>query len=239
MISRTDLAREAGASSKLKREERYELGFVSEEHSVGDRGRSVSVICPHLISELTVKESLYLSRILARELAGIAPKSTRVLVIGLGNREMTVDSLGVRTAELITPTRSAAPNRGISVIIPGVEASTGISAFEIAEAVVSSLKPDAVIAVDSLAARSPENLGRTIQINDIGITPGSGLGRRSHRLDRSALGIPVISMGIPTVIAAEAILVAGAELYVALSQTDAVIECASRVMATAVENAFS
>ncbi len=217
--------------------------FTVEELLTREGSRFISIHSPDIISSLPIGASLCLSELISREIkyiAGNIPKD--LAVIGLGNREMTADRLGVRTAELISPSRSSSSSEGIFVMIPGVEGSTGFSAFEAVSSMFSLLKPDAAIVIDSLAAASPDHLGKTVQISDAGISPGSGLGKRMHCLDSSTLGVPVYSVGIPTVISAEHFIfgegVKGEDLYVSLSQTDGVVESASRIIACAIERTF-
>lgn len=258
---RTDLAKELFDEErvKLKRKEvlghRDGISFTVEEAEWENRdsssfsGRYISVSSPKRISKLSLKESLLLSEIIKDEMLYLSKgRRGRVLTIGLGNREMTVDSLGVRCAELTNPTRGSFPDpmRGLSVFIPGVEASTGISSLESVRAVLQEVKPDIVIAVDSLAARSVSHLGSTVQISDVGITPGSGLGLRRSAINKDSLGTRVISVGVPTVISADSLLsdaLAGEAdsetCYVGLIDSDAVVESSARIIATAIEEAFS
>ncbi len=243
---RSDLAREKYLDLAEIRKEHITFGkmvFTVEELLTGEGSRFVSIHSPDIISSLSVGASLCLSELISRELkyiVGDIPKN--LAVIGLGNREMAADRLGVRTAELISPTRSHSSLEGIFVMIPGVEGSTGISAFEAASAMFAFLKPDAAIVIDSLAAASADHLGKTVQISNAGISPGSGLGKRTHRLDSSTLAVPVYSVGVPTVISAENLIfgdgINGEDLYVSLSQTDAVAESASRIIASALERTF-
>ncbi len=263
-LRRTDLARElddgSGGSAITRNKEyfgRNESVFTVEETEIVSetlskpRGKYITISCPELISALSVAESLDLSDLVANELRCLSrERHGGVTVIGMGNREMTVDSLGVRCAEMIMPTRKAESGgrEGLSVIIPGVEASTGITTFETVSSVVSNIKPSLAVAVDSLAARSVSRLGKTIQLSDTGISPGSGIGKRALSLNREALGIPVLSVGVPTVIAAETMLSelcecrgksSGGGFYVGLIESDAVIEASARILAVAIEKAFS
>ena len=135
-----------------------------------------------------------------------------VLVVGLGNRSMTPDSIGPRTADRVLATRHLTAADGIpsglfspvAVLQPGVLGTSGLESAEAVRAVADALHPRLIIAVDALAAAEPERLCRTLQITDTGISPGSGVGNRRATLDRASLGIPVISVGIPTVIDAAA-----------------------------------
>ena len=94
----------------------------------------------------------------------------------------------------------------ISSIVPGVMAQTGMESLEIVKGIIDETSPDCIIAVDALAARSTRRLGRTIQITDTGINPGSGVGNHRHGLNRESAGIPVIAIGIPTVVDAATIV---------------------------------
>jgi len=131
------------------------------------------------------------------------------LVVGLGNRNATPDALGPRVVEklLVTrhlkglvPTDVAGGLRSVAAIAPGVLGVTGIETAEVIFGVVERIKPDVVICVDSLAAGSVERLGTTIQLADTGINPGSGIGNQRRALSKESLGVPVIALGVPTVV---------------------------------------
>ena len=129
------------------------------------------------------------------------------LVVGLGNRAITPDAVGPRTAERVLATRHLQEQdavlfsglRPVTVLSPGVLGTTGMEAARRVKAVAADLRPDVVIAVDALACSEPERLCRTIQISDTGVTPGSGVGNHREALDRSSLGVPVLAVGVPTV----------------------------------------
>ena len=126
----------------------------------------------------------------------------------------------------------------VACLAPGVMGQTGIETEEIVEAVVKKIKPDVVLAVDALAAGSPERLNATIQLCDTGVSPGAGMGNRRQELSEATLGIPVLAVGVPTVIDA-GILTAGGEkqyknMYVTTKDMDAVAERLSRLLAGAV-----
>ena len=140
-----------------------------------------------------------------------------VLVVGLGNRDVTPDSLGPAVVENLCITRHILKEFGkyafgsehtskISAIVPGVMAQTGMECLEIIKGIVSQTKPDVMITVDALAARSTKRLGRTIQLTDTGIIPGSGIGNHRNAIDEKSVGIPVISIGVPTVVDAATIV---------------------------------
>lgn len=137
-------------------------------------------------------------------------RSFSVLVVGLGNAEITPDAIGPLTVSKLTVTRhinsisndmfNKLGQCTVSAIAPGVLAQTGIETLEIIRGAVNSISPDAVIAVDALAARSCDRLGSTVQISNVGITPGSGIGNLRKAINQKNLGIPVIALGVPTVV---------------------------------------
>lgn len=142
----------------------------------------------------------------ADELRQLIPDGD-ILVAGLGNMDITPDSLGVIAAENIIATRHLADIddeffsrlRSVSVLISGVIGNTGIETAEIIKSVADSIKPSAIIAVDALACADISRLGKTIQISNTGICPGSGVQNRRKELSVNTLGIPVIAIGVPTV----------------------------------------
>lgn len=140
-----------------------------------------------------------------------------ILLVGLGNREVTPDALGPRVIDNMFITRHIIKEYGkyafgdekiskISGIVPGVMAQTGMECLEIVRGVVKETGPDVVITVDALAARNAKRLGRTIQLTDTGITPGSGVGNHRNALNEKSVGVPVISLGVPTVVDAATIV---------------------------------
>lgn len=144
---------------------------------------------------------------LGREEAGGFP-GVHVLAVGLGNPYVTPDSLGPRVLGNLRITRKIAEDGDwpvISGIVPGVMAQTGMETAEILTGIIRETKPDLVIAVDALAARTIRRLGTTIQLTDTGIHPGSGVGNHRHGLTKESLGVPVLAIGVPTVVGAAAI----------------------------------
>ncbi len=140
-----------------------------------------------------------------------------VLVVGLGNRDVTPDALGPDVVGNLHITRHMIREYGrmpggsgksgeISAIVPGVMAQTGMETLEIIRGVVEETNPEAVIAIDALAARSTKRLNRTIQITDTGINPGSGVGNHRNAINKESLGVPVIAVGVPTVVDAATIV---------------------------------
>lgn len=159
------------------------------------------------------------SREIARHLRQLIDLETEksILVVGLGNQAITADSLGPHVVENLHMTRHIIREYGLkgmgeekmhrtSGIVPGVMAQTGMETSEIVEGVVSVTKPDVVIAIDALAARSTRRLNRTIQITDTGINPGSGVGNHRIGLTQDNLQVKVIGIGVPTVVDAATIV---------------------------------
>ena len=143
-----------------------------------------------------------------RELLGDLPASAPALVVGLGNRAMTPDAVGPRAADHTLVTRhlvAQAPEhfgafRPVSALAAGVLGTTGMESGEITAAVVEKVRPACVLAVDALASRSLSRVCRTLQLADTGIVPGSGVGNARAALNREKLGVPVIAIGVPTVV---------------------------------------
>lgn len=164
-----------------------------------------------------------------RKFANLTPEST-VLVIGLGNRKVTPDSLGPLVCDNLFVTRhlydhmpelvSGGGYRPVAAVAPGVLGITGIETSEIVHGIVKKIKPDVVIAVDALAARSLERVNTTIQIADVGISPGAGVGNKRKGLNKKSLGVPVIAIGVPTVVDAVTITSDAMDLIVSRLEQD-------------------
>lgn len=174
-------------------------------------------------SDMDGQDEEYHQRIsmeLARIIKNLLPKTEEklsVLIVGLGNREVTPDALGPRVVDQMMITRHVLKEFGkyafgeeevtsVSGIVPGVMAQTGMESQEIIRGVIEETAPDVLIAIDALAARSTKRLSRTIQITDTGINPGSGVGNHRHGLSKETVGIPVIAIGVPTVVDAATIV---------------------------------
>ena len=219
----TDLALESGAGRAARTQtlpggiERTVVTVADEQMSreLGrPMGTYVTLSCPQRMSiELETRRAL--SAELGRAIAQMLPEACgTVLVTGLGNRSVTPDALGPRTVERVLVTRHmngclpddvAAQLRSVCAAAPGVLGVTGIETAEVLRGMVEHVRPDAVIAVDALAARSSRRICSTIQIADTGITPGSGVGNHRKALTRQTLGIPVIAVGVPMVVYASTI----------------------------------
>lgn len=148
--------------------------------------------------------------VLAEEIRRLLPVNGLVLVAGLGNVEITPDALGPKTASKVLATRHIPGEiarstgldrlRSVAVVNTGVTGQTGIETGELLQGVIKNIRPSAMIAVDALASRRLERLGCTVQISDTGIAPGAGVGNRRVRIDADSMGIPVIAIGVPTVV---------------------------------------
>lgn len=160
------------------------------------------------------------SKVIAKQLKHLLPdfeKEKSILVVGLGNRDVTADALGPEVVDHLNITRHMLRQFGpaayscdkvheISSIVPGVMGKTGMETAEIIRGVVDSTTPDVIVVIDALAARSTRRLTRTIQITNTGIQPGSGVGNHRDSLTEESLGVPVIAIGIPTVVDAATIV---------------------------------
>ena len=151
-------------------------------------------------------------RSITESLKELLPKKKgTVVVVGVGNRDMTSDALGPETADMILATRHIDEEmrrltgltddlRSVAAFSTGVLGQTGIESGEYIKSICDAIKPAYVITIDALAAGSVSRLGRTVQMSDTGIAPGSGIGNTRKRIDEEYLGVPVIAIGIPTVV---------------------------------------
>ncbi len=143
-----------------------------------------------------------------------------VLVVGLGNSKLTADALGPKVVESLMITRhlkNYIPDeidegiRPVCAISPGVLGTTGIETEEIINSLTKQIKPTLVIAIDALCSGDVKRINTTIQITDTGITPGAGVGNKRKTIDNETLGVPVVAIGVPTVVDAATIAIAGIE----------------------------
>lgn len=155
---------------------------------------------------------------LGKVLSAMVPQSGPVLVAGLGNSAVTPDAIGPRTLDHLLVTRHlshAFPQfRPVSAIAPGVLGVTGLESVEVVKGIVERSQPACVVVVDALASREPGRVCTTVQLSDTGIVPGSGVRNSRAAFDRKTLGVPVISVGVPTVVDADTLvedLVSGSE----------------------------
>lgn len=226
---RTDLAIEA--REMYKRDNKSEIdGVIVEEEKEGEikistvtvetddaaeklgkpKGNYITIDFPeytHYDGESMDKVSYVVSNVLKRMVS--MPDEKTVLVVGLGNWNVTPDALGPKVSEKIMVTRhlkEVMPDviddsvRSVCTIAPGVLGITGIETGEVVKSLVNKIKPDLVICVDALGSRKLERVNRTIQIGDTGISPGAGVGNHRMKINEETLGVKVIAIGVPTVV---------------------------------------
>lgn len=175
-------------------------------------------------TEEDIQES---AEVLAKELRVLlgehANPKDEILVVGLGNQYVTPDALGPKVINEIDVTRHiltympqvlSSETRPVSAISPGVLGTTGIETLEILKGIVDNIHPKMLIVIDALASRSIERISSTIQLADTGITPGAGVGNTRKELSQSTLGIPVIALGIPTVVELATLISDGIDIFI-------------------------
>ena len=174
------------------------------------------------------------SEVLANELRKIIDanidKKGEILVVGLGNLYVTPDSLGPKVINEIDVTRHLIKylpqyveegTREVSAVSPGVLGTTGIETVEILKGIVDNVKPRLLIVIDALASRNIERISSTIQISDTGIVPGAGVGNKRQEISKNTLGIPVVALGIPTVVESAVIVNDSLDLFIERLQQEA------------------
>lgn len=186
------------------------LDEIGEENMGKPIGNYITIEVPKLKNpDESLKEEVSMQ--LAKEIKELIKDYSRMktLIVGLGNRNITPDALGPKVVEKVLVTRhffiaykkdEDETMANVSALSPGVMGITGIETGEIIKGVVEKTKPDLVIAIDALASRNMNRISTTIQIADTGINPGSGVGNKRQGLNKEYLGVPVISIGIPTVV---------------------------------------
>lgn len=281
---RTDLAKEAREACNIKnqrgisyREEFRDKIKISEMEIVtreGSRiigkpiGRYITLECgkPWLMEESEQKKT---STLISEYIKLLSPENVNsILVAGLGNRSITSDAVGPMSLDMITVTRHIAEEnkklfdflggKSISAIAPGVLGQTGIETSELIRSTVERIMPDLVLVIDALAARSVDRLARTVQLSDTGLSPGSGIGNRRREINKQSIGVPVISIGVPTVVDSatlvydalnkagieeasdelKAVLENGKSFFVTLKESDIAVRESAKIISDAVNNAF-
>lgn len=223
MELRTDLAVEAreiagedvnGVEYKTYSEHGLEISRLTvktkkAEQQLGkEAGTYITVELPSLTDNFTETDERLVT--IGNEIRRLLPVNGLVLVAGLGNPEITPDSLGPKTSARILATRHITGEiarstgldklRPVAVMSTGVTGQTGIETGEYILSIVKRIKPNAVVVIDALASRRPERLGCTLQISDTGISPGAGVGNHRTKINRETIGVPVIAIGVPTVV---------------------------------------
>ena len=250
-----------------------EIKTAADEEKTGKpRGRYLTVLCGK-ISELDDIEAKALSRCIAREIREFVrfackradEKQLCVLIAGLGNAKMTPDAIGPEAVSRLTATNHIASidpelfdSLGcarLCAFSPGVLGDTGIESVELIRGAAKGAGADVAVVIDALASRSSERLAATVQISDSGITPGAGVGNRRSEISERTLGIPVIALGIPTVIDCAtivfdalgerevdentlALLRGQKSFFVAPKECDEITRRAACVIADAIDTAF-
>lgn len=206
-----------------EREIRTTRVVVETENGAKMMGKPVGTYLTIEAPNMAVPDEDYhreISKKLAEDIKELVPErkeEVSVLVVGLGNREVTPDALGPYVADHLHVTRHIVKEYGkyamgkdqvylVSAVVPGVTGQTGMETLEIVKGIVEETEPDFVVAIDALAARNSKRLNRTIQITDTGICPGSGVGNHRLALNSETLGVKVIGIGVPTVVDAVTIV---------------------------------
>lgn len=228
----------------------------------------------HLLSDADLE---MLTHLLSGRLRGMSRHLTKknidrnfvVFVAGLGNAAITADAIGPQAVALLEVTRhlreyerdlyESLDCSALCALAPGVLGETGIETLELLRGAVSHVRPDLVVVIDALAARSCERLAATVQISDVGIVPGSGVGNHRLEISKKTLGVPVVSVGVPTVVnsatlvcdalrqagveeipqALESVLQSGKSFFVSPKESDVITKSVSHLIAGAISMAFT
>lgn len=221
--TRTDLAMESFPAETLpegvEKEEYEELGFrITDIRITGEA--AANELCKPIGRYLSMETERFFRReensfaeaagILAKAVGELLPlaEGDTVLIAGLGNRAITPDAVGPETVSKILVTRHLIRQmpedfgafRPVCAVETGVLGTTGLESASYIRALFEAARPDAIIAVDALAARDTEKLCRTVQLTDSGIVPGSGVGNHREELSARVFGVPVLAVGVPTVV---------------------------------------
>lgn len=274
MDFRTDLALERheiikdkipeGVSSSEYKKDCVSFTKISIDDEKGAEALGKPVGCyitaeiPSLIKSAACDEAVI--ETLGGELRQLLPDDGTVLVVGLGNTDITPDAIGPRSVDNILATRHIGKElsdsiglgdlRPVAVFVPGVLGKTGVETAESVSGLVRTVNPSSVIVIDALAARRLHRLGNTVQISDAGIVPGSGVGNSRAAINRESTGVPVISVGIPTVVDAQTLVSdltdnekeisreENKSMIITPREIDLVVERASKIIGLAVNKAL-
>lgn len=221
-LYRTDLAMErtlrhpagiSGVKVETTRHGQAETTYVricssQGAHLLGKPQGTYWTLTHPLLPTLTPEERMPLSDLIARELRRMLPDKGDILVLGLGNRNLTSDALGGKVVDGVLVTRHMPSSglRSVCAFAPGVLGITGIETAEMVLGICERIHPAAVVVVDALAAMESSHICTTVQLTDTGIQPGSGVGNHRRAICRETLHIPVIALGIPMVVYASTIV---------------------------------
>jgi spore protease len=288
--TRTDLACEWGRAANSEQkgvlQQSVQLSFgvqdtlqIMDEHAARQLGRPCGIYITLRCSpmwKLEQEQSValekriasLLSDLLAEQTGKQSIENTAVMVVGLGNREITADAIGPTVVDGLLVTRHLRDHEpalfermacsAVSALAPGVLGQTGMEVAEVVAGAVRRCRPDAIIAIDALAARSCERLAATVQLTNAGISPGSGIGNDRCALTRESMGVPVIALGVPTVVDSSTlvydalhqagidhvderlreILENGRRFYVSPKEADVITRRTAQVLARAVNRAL-
>lgn len=274
MDFRTDLALERhelikdytpkGVKSKQYKKDDIQFTKISVTDDEGAQklkkpiGTYITAELPSLILNSPVEENTITA--IADELRQLIPSDGTIMIVGLGNSDITPDAIGPESASLVLATRHISKEiikstglgslRPTAVFAPGVLGKTGVETAESIKGIAEVVNPSAVIVIDALAARRVSRLGCTIQISDTGISPGSGVGNRRNAINKDSIGVPVISIGIPTVVDVQTLVSdltsdkkeiqnqEHAEMIITPREIDLVVERAAKIIGFSINKAL-
>ena len=267
---RTDLALEAhqlhgdveGAERREMTCEGYEthVVYVRTPQAARALGKPMGTYVTMELDGLLRREEAGFARAvqaIAGQMTPMLPPQGLALVVGLGNRAITPDVVGPRAVDYTLVTRHLVEQlpqfghlRPVAALAAGVLGTTGVESAALVAALVEKLHPSCVIAIDALASRSVHRLCRTVQLSDVGIVPGSGVGNHRHALTEESLGVPVLSLGVPTVVDGATFIydllgerapadLPGGELFVTPREVDSWVADLSRVLGYGVSLALT
>ena len=221
-------------------------------------GTYITAEIPSLVKSAVCDENII--ETVGGELRQLLPDDGTVLVVGLGNTDITPDAIGPRSVDNILATRHIGKElsdsiglgdlRPVAVFVPGVLGKTGVETAESVSGLVRTVNPSSVIVIDALAARRLRRLGNTVQMSDAGIVPGSGVGNSRAAINKESTGVPVISVGIPTVVDAQTLVSdltdnekeisreENKSMIITPREIDLVVERASKIIGLAVNKAL-
>ncbi len=224
---------EENISEKI-RVTRVKITNEQGEQAIGKKKGNYITIDIQKMNIITEEEKEKAAEVLANEIKQLVQNKVQnkedILIVGLGNEEVTPDALGPNVVKNVEVTRhiiNYLPQyidenaRPVSAIAPGVLGTTGIETLEIIKGVVDNIKPKLLIVIDALASRSIERISSTIQLSDTGIVPGGGVGNARKELTEETLGIPVIAIGIPTVVETAVVVNDALDLFIEKLQQEA------------------
>lgn len=249
MENRTDLALESYENQRktvlpgVKVREQDGISVVEVLDARGEKalGKPVGKYITYRVSPMAQETQLFDGRLeriadLLRELLPDHP--TGVLVAGVGNTAITADALGPETNRYVLATRHIAgelrralgPLTDVSTVTTGVLGNTGMESAEVVAGMVHTVRPDCVLVVDALAASSADRLGTTVQLSNVGIAPGSGVGNHRREISARVLGVPVVALGIPTVVSSRVLGGTAEEMYVTPREIDQLINRGAKLL---------